>query len=100
MITHKKLQPMQCYHIILTLEMYTFPKIAMSIIPLEWYRWPEIQGLAHGLHVHYGRIPKIYNSILHYVALVFSVTPLEHCSIPIARVMLMNVSQFVDLWCC
>ena len=21
----------------------------MSIIPLEWYRWPKFQGLAHGL---------------------------------------------------
>ena len=22
----------------------------MSIIPLEWYRWPKFQGLAHGLY--------------------------------------------------
>ena len=33
----------------LTLEMNTFPKIDMSIIPLEWYRWQKFQGLAHSL---------------------------------------------------
>ena len=31
------------------LEMYTFPTIAKGIITLGWYRWPEIQGLVHGL---------------------------------------------------
>ena len=29
--------------------MYTFPNIAISIIPLKWYRWPTCKGLAHDL---------------------------------------------------
>ena len=36
--------------------MNTFPKIAMSIIPLEWYRWPKFQGLVHGPRGSYASV--------------------------------------------
>ena len=49
MITHKSYHHCNAITYFLTLEMYAFPKIPMSIIPLEWYRWPKFQGLAHGL---------------------------------------------------
>ena len=69
--------------------MYTFPKIAMTITPLEWYRWPKFQGLAHGLYygVLHCFIYAVYrlginpNMISWYLTILRHVSPNTSCNI-------------------